>query len=162
MPLKRGFWLYALLLLFRIGLSQNLNFNYYKIGTEEGMNSLNVFNLEQDGNGLIHVTTDNGVYLYNGYSFTRIKDDLVNPTIISSFIKDNTSVYLSTEEKGIVEINYKARQQKQLTALKSSSRYDQIIVTNDLMYLLHSSIRLDILDLKTGILIPDPLKEKDK
>jgi len=101
MPSKRVFWLYILALLFHIGFSQNLNFNYYKIGTEEGMNSLNVFNLEQDGNGLMHVTTDNGVYLYNGYSFTRVKDDLVNPTIISSFIKDNTSVYLSTEENGV-------------------------------------------------------------
>jgi sensor histidine kinase YesM len=156
------FWLYAFALLFRIGVSQNLNFNYYKIGTEEGMNSLNVFNLEQDGNGLMHVTTDNGVYLYNGYSFTRVKDDLVNPTIISSFIKDNTSIFLSTEEKGIIEVNYKARQQKQLTASKFSSRYDQIIITKELIYLLHSSIRLDILDLKNGTLIPDALKEKDK
>lgn len=162
MPSKRVFWLCVIALFNYVGYSQNLNFNYYKVGTEEGMSSLNVFNLEQDANGLMHVTTDNGVYLYNGYSFTRIKDDLVNPTILSSFVKDNSSIYLSTEEKGIIEINFKSRQQTRLTTSKLNSTYEQIIVTNDLIYLLHTSIRLDILDLKTNTIISDVIKEKDK
>src|SRR2546429_415840 len=139
MPSKKLFWLCVVTLISQFYSSQNLNFNYYKIGTEEGMNSLNVFNLQQDGNGLMHVTTDNGVYLYNGYSFTRVKDDLVNPTIISSFIKDNSAIYLSTEENGISELNIRTRQRKPLTTSKLASRYDQIVVTNDLIYLLHSS-----------------------
>ncbi|MBK7311346.1 MAG: hypothetical protein IPI93_11315, partial [Sphingobacteriaceae bacterium] len=69
------------------------------------MNSLNVFNLQQDSTGLMHVTTDNGVYLHNGYSFSLIKNDLPNPTILSSFIKDNSTIYLSTNENGITEVN---------------------------------------------------------
>jgi ligand-binding sensor domain-containing protein len=162
MPSKKLFWLCVVTLISQVYHSQNLNFNYYKIGTEEGMNSLNVFNVQQDGNGLMHVTTDNGVSLYNGYSFTRVKDDLVNPTIISSFIKDNSTIYLSTEENGISELNIRSRQQKPLTGSKLASRYDQIVVTKDLIYLLHTSIRLDILDLKTNTIIPDVIKEKDK
>ena len=98
MPSKKVFWLCVVVLISQIYRSQNLNFNYYKVGTEEGMNSLNVFNLQQDANGLMHVTTDNGVYLYNGYSFSLIKNDLPNPTILSSFVKDNSSIYISTTE----------------------------------------------------------------
>jgi ligand-binding sensor domain-containing protein len=162
MPSKKLFWLCVIALISQFSYSQNLSFNYFKIGTEQGMNSLNVFNVQQDANGLVHVTTDNGVYIYNGYSFSKVKDDLVNPTIISSFVKDNKSIYLSTEEKGIIELDLRTHQGNQLTTSKISSRYDQIIVANDLIYLLHSSIRLDILDLKTKTIITDPIKEKEK
>lgn len=162
MPSKNLFWLCVIVLIGHLSYSQNLNFNYYKIGTEQGMNSLNVFNVQQNDNGLMHVTTDNGVYLYNGYSFSRVKDDLTNPTIINSFVKDNSSIYLSTEENGLIEINYKTRQQKPLTPAKILSRYDQIVTSSDFIYLLHSSIRLDVLDLKSNTVIPDEIKEKEK
>ncbi|MBP9069226.1 MAG: histidine kinase [Bacteroidia bacterium] len=126
------------------------------------MNSLNVFNLQQDSTGLMHVTTDNGVYLHNGYSFSLIKNDLPNPTILSSFIKDNSTIYLSTNENGITEVNYKLRQQKQIGPKKLNSSVDQIVTTNDHMYILSSTIRLQIIDLKTNELIGDAVKETDK
>ncbi len=163
MPSKKVFWLCVVVLISQIYRSQNLNFNYYKVGTEEGMNSLNVFNLQQDSNGLMHVTTDNGVYIYNGYSFTLVKDDLSNnPTIISSFIKDNSTIYLSTNENGITELNYKQRKQKQIGPRKLNSSIDQIITAENYMYILSSTIRLQIIDLKTNELIVDAIKEKDK
>lgn len=162
MPSKKVFWLCVVVLISQIYRSQNLNFNYYKIGTEEGMNSLNVFNLQQDANGLMHVTTDNGVYLYNGYNFSLIKNDLPNPTIVSSFIKDNSTIYLSTNENGITEVNYKLRAQKQIGPPKLNSSVDQILVTDNYLYILTTTIRLQIIDLKTNELIIDAIKEKDK
>ncbi len=162
MPSKKLFWLCVIALISQFSYSQNLNFNYYKIGTEEGMNSLNVFNLQQDGNGLMHVTTDNGVYIYNGQSFNLVKNDLVNPTINSSFVKDNSTIYLSTREQGIYEVNYKLRQQVQIGPSKLNSPVDRILVTEGFMYILSSSIRLEVIDLKTNQLIGDAVKEKDK
>jgi ligand-binding sensor domain-containing protein len=162
MPSKKVFWLCVIVFISQIYHSQNLNFNYYKVGTEEGMNSLNVFNLQQDSSGLMHVTTDNGVYLYNGYSFSIVKNDLPNPTIETSFIKDRSTIYLSTRESGITEVNYKLRQQKQIGPTKLNGQADKILVTENYMYLLSTSIRLEIIDLKTNQLINDVVKEKDK
>ncbi|MBK6522513.1 MAG: hypothetical protein IPG08_09325 [Sphingobacteriaceae bacterium] len=59
------------------------------------------------------------------------------------FIKDNSTVYLSTNENGITEVNYKLRQQKQIGPKKLNSSVDQIVTTNDHMYILsfHNSFK---------------------
>jgi len=161
---KRGFWLIAFAIISEVFYSQNLSFNFHKLGNEEHLNSLNVFNIQQDENGLIHVTADNGIYLYNGKVFSLLKtDNGKNPTIINSFIKDKSSIYLSTREYGITEVNYKLNQEKNLTSTFTlSTDPDQIIVTDGYIYLLKSDIRLEIIDVKANKLIDDEIKTTNK
>ncbi len=159
MPTKKVIWLSVFAFIAHSFFSQNLGLNFHKIGTEEGMNSLNVFNIQQNENGLMHVTTDNGVYVYNSYKFSLIKtDSLINPTIINSFIKNKYSIYLSTIEKGITEIDIKLRKYKQLVPFNLKHNPDQIIVTNDYIYSLMSTISFEIIDLKSNKLIEDDIK----
>lgn len=163
MPVKRSIWLFIFAIVTQLIFSQNLSFNFHKIGTEEGMNSLNVFSIQQNENRLMHVTTENGVYVYNGYNFNLLKtDSLKNATFISSLVKDGASIYLSTRENGIVEFNYRTNRYKKLTPKDYTGNPDQLIVTPNYIYLLTSEIKLEILDLKTNKIIEDELRAKDK
>lgn len=163
MPIKKTVWLFVFAIFSGLLSSQNLSFNFHKIGTEEGMNSLNVFNIQQNENRLMHVTTENGVYVYNGYSFNLIKSDsLKNATFISSFIKDRSSIYLSTRENGVVEFNYRTKNYNQLTPKNYAGNPDQIIVTANYIYLLTSEIKLEMIDVNAKKLIDDEVKTKEK
>lgn len=163
MPTKKIIWLFVFVLLFGSIHSQNISFNFHKIGTEEGLNSLNVFNIQQDETGLVHVTTDNGIYIFNGYNFTLLKtDSLKNPTLISSFVKNKSTTFLSTREYGITEIDQKNNKYNFITKNKIPGNPDQIIVTDNYIYLLTSDIRFDILERRTNKLTEDEVKTANK
>lgn len=160
---KKVIWLLAFCFLFGSFHSQNLSFNFSKLGTEEGLNSLNIFNIQQDELGLIHISTDNGVYVFNGYNFSLIKaDSLKNPTIISSFVKNRSTTIFSTREYGITEFDHKKNSYNFITKEKLTGNIDQIIIDKNYVYLLASGIRLDIYDLRTNKLISDDIKSKNK
>ncbi len=161
MPFKRKCWVLFLLGLTHLINAQSLSFNLNKIGTENGLNSLNVFNVHQFPNGSMCVTTENGVFIYNGYTFVPLKNDsLKNPTIINAIVKGNSSVFLSTSEYGVAEMDYKTNTFARITPPSYTNTPDQIIETGDHLYLLKSEIRLDILNKRTKQITEDQIKSR--
>jgi ligand-binding sensor domain-containing protein len=157
-------YLFILFILTATGLlSQTPSFNFQKLGSEEGLNNANIFNIEQHQNGLMYFTTQNGIYYYDGYNFSRLEiDSLKSNALINVSIKNNDELYLSLREEGIATFNLKTKDFQLHPLLKiKDNNADNIIITDNYAYLLTSEIKIIIVDLKSGKIIPDDLKKKD-
>lgn len=157
---------YLLFLYCAVSLSaftQTPSFNFQKLGSEDGLNNANIFNVEQHENGLMYFTTQNGIYYYDGYTFSKLViDSLKSNALINVAIKNKNELYLSLREEGIANFNLKTNEFYSDSKLKiKDNNADKIIVTADYAYFLTSEIKIIIIDLKTGKLIPDELKKKD-
>jgi len=143
--------------------AQNYAINYRKIGTDDGLSSLNVLNLAQNSNGVMHVTTENGVFLFDGYTFNAIRTDSIGrPQIIGSAIKSPAEIFLSTRENGIYEYNYKTRSGFNYNPKGFRNTADYLLVKDHFIYLLTAHVKLDIINTKTNSLIEDEIKKVNK
>ena len=69
--------------------AQTPSFNFQKLGSEEGLNNANIFNIEQHPNGLMYFTTQNGIYYYDGYDFNKLQiDSLKTNALLNVSIKN--------------------------------------------------------------------------
>lgn len=143
--------------------SQTPSFNFQKLGSEEGLNNANIFNIEQHQNGLMYFTTQNGIYYYDGYNFNRLEiDSLKSNALITVSIKNSDELYLSLREEGVANFNLKTKHFRLSPQLKlKDNNADNIIITENFVYLLTSEIKIIIVDLKSGKIIPDDLRKKD-
>ncbi|MCC6369379.1 MAG: histidine kinase [Bacteroidia bacterium] len=144
--------------------SQNPSFNFQKLGSEEGLNNANIFNIEQHKNGLMYFTTQNGIFYYDGYSFNKLEiDSLKSNALLSVSIKNDDELYLSINNEGIAGYNLIKGEYKLLPEFKvNDNNADNFIITEKYAYLLTSGIKLLTIDRSTGKLIPDELKQKNK
>src|SRR4051812_36618343 len=79
--------------------AQTPSFNYQKLGSEEGLNNANIFNIEEHANGLMYLTTQNGIYHYDGYSFEKLEiDSLKSNALINASILNNDELLLSLRD----------------------------------------------------------------
>jgi signal transduction histidine kinase/CheY-like chemotaxis protein/ligand-binding sensor domain-containing protein len=64
------------------GFSQDLEFQH--LSTREGLSQSNVWDILQDQYGFIWIATEDGLNVYDGYSFTVYRNDPLDPTTISN------------------------------------------------------------------------------
>lgn len=143
--------------------SQTPSFNFQKLGSEEGLNNANIFNIEQHANGLLYFTTQNGIYTYDGYTFTKLEvDSLRSNALITASIKNENEVLLSLRDEGIATLDLAKHVYKKIPALSlSDNNADNIVLTERFAFLLISRIKVVIIDLKTGKVIQDQLKKQE-
>lgn len=143
--------------------SQTPSFNFQKLGSEDGLNNANIFNVEQNQNGLMYFTTSNGIYYYDGYNFNKLSiDSLKSNALLNVAIKNPEEIYLSIRDEGIANFNLKSKRFELDSKLKFNNNADNFIITTNYAYLVTSGIKLIMIDLKTGRVINDELKKKDK
>ena len=154
----------ALLLCIGSFRAQTPAFNFQKLGSEEGLNNANIFNIEQHAGGLMYFTTQNGIYYYDGYVFSKLEIDSLRSNALQSVkIKDKDELYLSLRDEGISVYNLETREYRPLASMQvKDNNADNFIITSEYAYLLTSEIKLVIIDLKTGQIIPDALKNADR
>src|SRR4051812_17924063 len=111
----------------------------------------------------MYFTTQNGIYYYDGYSFNKLDiDSLKSNALINVSIKNTDELFLSLREDGIATFNLKTKKFFLSPELKiKDNNSDNIIITENFAYLLTSEIKIIMVDLKTGKLIPDDLRKKD-
>lgn len=144
-------------------VAQTPSFNFQKLGSEDGLNNANIFNIEQHQNGLLYFTTQNGIYYYDGYACNKLEiDSLKSNALLCVSIKNANELYLSISDEGIANYNLKTQTYKIIPELSlKENNADQIIVTDDYAYLLTAEIKLLIINLKTGKVIPDEIKKSE-
>jgi ligand-binding sensor domain-containing protein/two-component sensor histidine kinase len=152
------------LLLHTALFSQTPSFNFQKLGSEEGLNNANIFNIEQHQNGLVYFTTQNGIYYYDGYNFSKLDiDSLKNNALIDASIKNENELYLSIRDEGIIIYNLRTKHYEKHPSLKiKDNNADNVIITDNFAYLLTREIKLVIVDMKTGKIVPDKIKNRDR
>jgi hypothetical protein len=71
---------------------------YKEFGLNEGLPSMQAYNVYQDKNGIVWFATDRGIANYNGYEFKQfgIKDGLTSSVVLGLFPQANGRVYCST------------------------------------------------------------------
>jgi ligand-binding sensor domain-containing protein len=153
--------LFALILNF--GKAQTPSFNFQKLGSEEGLNNSNIFNIEQHQNGLMYFTTQNGIYFYDGYKFDKLSiDSLKSNALLNVSLKNSAELLLSIRDEGISNFNLKTKKYQFESNLKYANAADNFIITDKFAYLLTTQIRIVIIDLATGKKLPDEFKKSKK
>lgn len=144
--------------------SQKPSFNFQKLGSEEGLNNANIFNIEQHQNGLMYFATQNGIYYYDGYGFSKLEtDSLKSNALLCIAIKNNNELYLSINNEGVAGYNLKTKKYGLIPQLQvKDNNADNFIIHGRYAYLLTSGIKLLVVDIETGQLMPDEIKQKDK
>lgn len=143
--------------------SQTPAFNFQKLGSEEGLNNANIFNIEQQQNGLVYFTTQNGIYYYDGYNFkVLVIDSLKTNALLNTKLKNRDEFYLSIRNEGIANYNIKTKQFSLLPNLRFNNTADNLVLNDNFAFLLSSEIKLTIIDLKTGKVTSDELSGKEK
>src|SRR4051812_12701889 len=145
-------------------LAQTPSFNFQKLGSEEGLNNANIFNIEQHQNGLMYFTTQNGIYVYDGYVFNKLEIDSLQSNALQTVkIKNQYELSLSLRDEGISTYNLRTGKfsPDERIRLKNNNA-DNFIITDKYAYLLTSEIKLVIIDLANKKILPDTLKNGDR
>lgn len=143
--------------------SQTPSFNFQKLGSEEGLNNANIFSIEQNENGLLYFTTQNGIYYYDGYNFNKLEiDSLKSNALLNVSISNSREILLSLRNEGIARFNIQTKKYSIIPALKYKNSADNFIITADYAYLLTAEIKLTIINLKTGKITEDQNRGKDR
>lgn len=76
---------------------------YQEFGLNEGLPSLQVYNLYQDKNGIVWFATDRGIANYNGYEIKSfgVKDGLPSNVVLSFHPQADGKVYCSTFDNAL-------------------------------------------------------------
>ena len=69
----------------REGIAQNENLRFEHIGIEEGLSNETVTTILQSRDGFLWFGTFDGLFKYDGYSFTKYQLDPFDPTSLSEF-----------------------------------------------------------------------------
>lgn len=143
--------------------AQTPSFNFQKLGSEEGLNNANIFNIEQHQNGLLYFTTQNGIYSYDGYNFSKLEiDSLRSNALITASIRNKNELLLSIRDEGVAVLDLHKANYNFLPGLKlDNNNADNIIVTDRFAFLLISRIKIVIIERKTGKVLPDDLKKQE-
>ena len=156
-------YIFIFVLIHQFIIAQTPSFNFQKFGSEDGLNSANIFNIEQHPNGLIYFTTSNGIYYSDGYSFNKLKiDSLKSNALLNVGFKNLDEIYLSIRDEGLATYNLKSKQLKHNSILKFKNNSDNFIVTDKYAYFLTSEIKLITIDIKSGRILTDNLTMKDR
>ena len=160
---SRKLLLFCVFLLSFIGRAQTPSFNFQKLGSEEGLNNASIFNIEQHENGLIYLTTQNGIYYYDGYNFRQLRiDSLKSNALINASIKNREELLLSLRDEGVASFNLRTGDMRFAPSLQiKDNNADNVILTDRVAYLLISRIKLVMVDLKSGKVVEDQLKKQE-
>ncbi|MDI1354953.1 MAG: histidine kinase [bacterium] len=159
----RSYLVLFLALITQLSSSQTPSFNFQKLGSEEGLNNANIFSIDQHQNGLMYFTTQNGIYYYDGYNFNKLEiDSLKSNALINASFKSRNELYLSLRDDGIATFNLDTKKFTRDPRLNlADNNADNIIITKRFAFLLISSIKIVIVDLKTGRVMQDELKKRE-
>ena len=156
-------YIFIYFLIHQFIIAQTPSFNFQKFSSEDGLNSANIFNIEEHQNGLIYFTTSNGIYYSDGYSFNKLKiDSLKSNALLNVGFKNLDEIYLSIRDEGLATYNLKSKQLKHNSILKFKNNSDNFIVTDKYAYFLTSEIKLITIDLKSGKILTDNFTKKDR
>ena len=94
--------------------SQNNNLIFEKIGTEKGLSQNQVYFIYQDYKGLLWFTTQDGISMYDGYTFQVFKHEPGNPNSLidyaaNTICESDTGIFWIGTNGGLDKLNLKTK-----------------------------------------------------
>lgn len=87
-------------------------------------------------------------------------DSLKSNALLNVSLKNSSELLLSIRDEGIANFNLKTKNYQFEKSLKYSSAADNFIITDKFAYLLTTQIRVIIIDIATGKIMPNEFKRK--
>jgi signal transduction histidine kinase/ligand-binding sensor domain-containing protein/DNA-binding response OmpR family regulator len=90
------------------------NFNFERIGTEQGLSQNRITSIYQDSKGLLWFGTQDGLNMYDGYNFKVFKHEPGNPNSLSdyavnSILESDSGIFWIGTREGINRFNLKTQ-----------------------------------------------------
>ncbi len=141
--------------------AQNRSFSFQHYGPEEGLSNANVFSIKQDKNNILYLATENGVYNFDGYNFSKIKP---KTPLKSNYIRNigfnsNHNLTIINRREGIYEYNKRTNDVSLLKQLNFANSVDELIFDKDYTYSLTDQISVSAIETATGKYFEDDIKK---
>lgn len=137
--------------------AQDKSFNFEHYGPEDGLSNTNVWSAKQGPDGLLYFATQNGVYIYDGYVFNKLKAKNLKSNFIRNVNFDTNELQVVNRETGVYKINGVTS-----TAEKSeytfTNKVDELIIEGDYAYSLSDQIEIGVYNITTKQSFKDELK----
>ncbi|MBA4242177.1 MAG: hypothetical protein C0448_15740 [Sphingobacteriaceae bacterium] len=165
MYIKRLYLLFiGIFILMQITSAQNRSFSFQHYGPEDGLSNANVFAIKQDKTHILYLATENGVYNFDGYKFDKIKP---RTPLKSNYIRNigfnqSDNLVIINRREGIYEYNKKKNDVSYIKYLVFNNSVDELILDDQYGYSLSDQISVSAIELKTGIISGDNIRDKDK
>lgn len=157
-------YLYLILLLFGALFinAQNRSFSFQHYGPEEGLSNSNVFSIKQDKFNILYLATENGVYNFDGYNFSKInpKTPLKSNYIRNIAFSDNNDLIIINRREGIYSFEKNKNEVTKLN-LNFKNSVDELLFDSVYYYSLTEQISISVINKKTGEELKDEIKVKD-
>ncbi len=144
--------------------SQNRSFSFQHYGPEDGLSNANVFAIKQDKNNILYLATENGVYNFDGYDFTKIKPKtpLKSNYIRNIDFNETNNLVIINRREGIYEYDKNKNDVSLIKSLNFKNSVDEIILTDDYNYSLTDQIEVNAIEKATGKFIEDEIRKKNE
>lgn len=144
--------------------AQNRSFSFQHYGPEDGLSNANVFAIKQDNTHILYLATENGVYNFDGYKFEKIKP---KTPLKSNYIRNigfnqDDNLIIINRREGIYEYNKKKNDVSYVKYLVFNNSVDELILDHQYGYSLSDQISASAIELRTGVISGDNVREKDK
>jgi ligand-binding sensor domain-containing protein/two-component sensor histidine kinase len=152
------------LALIQTSFAQNRSFSFQHYGPEDGLSNANVFAIKQDKTHIIYLATENGVYNFDGYKFEKIKPKtpLKSNYVRNIGFNNNNNLVIINRREGIYEYNKKKNDVSFIKYLVFNNSVDELIIDNEYGYSLNDQISASAIELSTGIISDDNIRNADK
>lgn len=144
--------------------AQNRSFSFQHYGPEEGLSNANVFAIKQDKNNILYLATENGVYDFDGYNFSKIKPQI---PLKSNHIRNigfnlNSNLVIINRREGFYEYNKHTNTATLIKKLIFNTSVDELIFDKEYYYALNEQVSVAAFEIKTGSIIEDEIKKTNK
>src|ERR1700741_677428 len=153
-----------ILILFAFCLNaQNRSFSFQHYGPEEGLSNANVFSVKQDKHHILYLATENGVYHFDGYNFSKIKP---KTPLKSNFIRNisfdaTDHLLIVNRREGIYRYDNLTNDVSLVKELKFTNSVDEILTDSLYEYSLTDQISVTIIEKRTGNIIEDEVRKQN-
>lgn len=144
-----------------VSYGQNRSFSFQHYGPEDGLSNANVFSIKQDKNNILYLATENGVYNFDGYNFSKIKPKI---SLKSNYIRnisfnEANSLLIINRREGIYEYNKHTNNVQLLEKINFKNSVDEIVYDQNYYYSLTDQISVSSIHKTDGNYQEDNIKQ---
>lgn len=143
--------------------AQSISFNFQKFDSEDGLTGNNVFAIKQAQNGLVWLATQQGVYYFDGYAFTRLKTEKIKATDIRNLLlKDAQTLQIITRQATVINYDLVKNKITDTLHLNYKKSLDELYFQSGFAYGLNDEIEIGCVRLSDTTFFEDAIHKKNK
>lgn len=108
------------------------------------------------------MATQNGVFYYDGYNFSKLKTDNLKSNLIRNLNFENNNIIIINREDGLFNYNQQLKTTSKIDSIRFNNPIDELVFSGDYIYSLTDQIRINSFNTKTKSISEDNLQKKNE